>query len=238
MNLDASTGLPTDAAEQESPQAGAVPPASPDRAAAAGGTAKGGAAASSRTRAMARVALCIAIIAVSAWVTIPLGAVPVTLQIFAVAFAIVVLPPKECLAAIAGYELLGAVGLPVFSGMRGGIGVLLGPTGGYLWGYLVGAALALVVLAALRRALGVPMRDGRPVLKTSQVRQRNLVASIAASLAYVAVAYVCGWAWFMAVMHVGPLESFLATVAPFVIIDLVKVVAAALCAQAVLRAVR
>ena len=80
--------------------------------------------ASARTRSVAFVGLAIAIIAVSAWVTVPLGPIPFTLQMFAVTFAVVVLSPKEAIASIAGYLLLGAVGVPVFSGMRGGIGVL------------------------------------------------------------------------------------------------------------------
>ena len=68
------------------------------------------AATESRTRSIAFVALSIAIIAVSAWVTIPIGPVPFTLQMFAVTFAIIVLTPKQALAAIAGYLALGEEG--------------------------------------------------------------------------------------------------------------------------------
>ena len=99
------------------------------------------------TRSIAFVALTIALMGVSAWVAIPFGPVMLTLQMFALMFALLALTPRECLAAIAGYLALGAVGLPMFSGMRGGIGMLLGPTGGYLWGYVVAAAVALAVLA-------------------------------------------------------------------------------------------
>ena len=99
-------------------------------------------AAGSRTRSIAFVALTVAITAVSAWVTVPLGPVPFTLQIFAVAFMVLVLQPKEAVAAITAYLVLGAVGVPVFSGMRGGNGVLAGATGGFLWGYLLGVGLA------------------------------------------------------------------------------------------------
>ena len=84
--------------------------------------------ATQRTRSVVFVGLTIAIMAVSAWVVVPLGPIPFTLQMFAITFAIVVLSPKEAIAAITGYLLLGAVGVPVFSGMRGGIGVLAGPT--------------------------------------------------------------------------------------------------------------
>ena len=77
------------------------------------------------TRSIAFVALTIALMGVSAWVAIPFGPVMLTLQMFALMFALLALTPRECMAAIAGYLALGAVGLPMFSGMRGGIGMLL-----------------------------------------------------------------------------------------------------------------
>ena len=178
----------------------------------------------SRTRSIAFTGLTIAIMAVSAWVTVPLGPVPFTLQIFAFAFAILVLQPKECLAAVIGYLILGAVGVPVFSGMRGGIGVLAGPTGGFLWGYLLGAAAALAVLIVLRRRFGTEEpRSGA----------KGLAVDVVAALVFVAVSYVCGWVQYMAVAGVGPEAAFATTIAPFVIVDVVKTVAAALCARAV-----
>lgn len=141
--------------------------------------------ASARTRSVAFVGLTIAIMAVSAWVTVPLGPVPFTLQMFAITFAIVVLRPKEAIAAIAGYLLLGAVGVPVFSGMRGGLGVLAGPTGGFLWGYLLGVSAAVLFLHLARpgrpragpAGRGVPARlrgrsGGRPHLHGRGLRLR------------------------------------------------------------------
>ena len=158
--------------------------------------------------------------AVSAWITVPIGPVPFTLQMFAVTFAILVLAPKQAIGAIAGYLALGAIGVPVFSGMRGGIGVLLGPTGGFLWGYLIGLTLAVGVLALFRRR-GVD----------------NFAVGMLCGLLFTAVAYVCGWLQYMFVAGVGPLESLLVTVAPFVIVDIVKVAAATAVARTVIRAV-
>ena len=80
---------------------------------------KQGSMGASRTRSIAFVALTIALLGVSAWVSIPIGPVMLTLQMFAVMFAIMVLTPKQCMASIAGYLALGAIGLPMFSGMRG-----------------------------------------------------------------------------------------------------------------------
>ena len=177
------------------------------------------AATDSRTRSIAFTALSIAIIAVSAWITVPIGPVPFTLQMFAVTFAILVLAPKQAIAAIAGYLALGALGIPVFSGMRGGIGVLMGPTGGFLWGYLVGVSAAVGVLALFR---------GRGV--------DNFATGMLCGIVFTAIAYACGWFQYMLVAGVGPLESLLVTVAPFIAVDLVKIAAATAAARTVVRA--
>lgn len=189
---------------------------------------------SSRSRSLAFVGLTIAIMAVSAWVTVPLGPVPFTLQMFAVTFALAVLSPRETMASVAGYVALGAVGVPVFSGMRGGIGVLAGPTGGFLWGYLIGAAAAVMLLKAVRSRGDVGAGDGA----AAGAKKRALGAEIAAGLLFTAVSYACGWAQYMVVTGVDPLAAFLVCVAPFAVVDVVKIVAAVMCARAVRAAVR
>lgn len=113
----------------------------------------------SNARSVSFVGLTIAIMAVSAWVTVPLGPVPFTLQMFAIVFAVAVLKPREAIAAMAGYLILGAVGLPVFSGMRGGLGILAGPTGGFLWGSFFGVAVAAPLLHALRSRFGLAKKE-------------------------------------------------------------------------------
>ncbi|MDI3317693.1 MAG: biotin transporter BioY [Bacillota bacterium] len=96
----------------------------------------------------ARVGLMAALIAALAAFSIPLPFTPVpfTLQIFGVLLAGALLPPAEAVAAVALYIALGAVGLPVFAQGHAGVGVLLGPTGGYLWGDLAGVGLAAWLL--------------------------------------------------------------------------------------------
>lgn len=181
----------------------------------------------SRTRSLAFVGLTIAIMAVSAWVTIPIGPVPFTLQMFALVFAIVVLTPKECVAAVAGYLALGAVGLPVFSGMRGGVGVLAGPTGGFLWGYLFGAAAVALLLWVVRNR------------GDKQIGARaGFCVELLAGVLFTAVSYLCGWAQFMAVMGVSADAAFAVAIAPFIVVDAIKIVAAVTCARAVRAAVK
>lgn len=87
-------------------------------------------------RDMTRCAFFAAAMAVCAWTGIPLGDTVFTLQTLGVFLALGLLGGKWGTVSIVCYLLLGAVGVPVFSGFRGGVGALLGPTGGYLWGFL------------------------------------------------------------------------------------------------------
>lgn len=192
-----------------------------------------------RTRSLAFCGLTIALMAVSAWISIPLGPVPFTLQTFVMVFALVALTPGQCLAAIGGYLVIGAIGVPVFSSMRGGIGVLLGPTGGFLWGYLIGAALALALLCVLGRYGGGRSGEkGRAAGGSAKRDRAGLAVSFAAALLFIVVMYVCGWAQYMAVSGVGPGVAFAVAVAPFIVVDLVKTVVGVLTARAVKQAIR
>lgn len=158
----------------------------------------------------------IALMAVSAWVTVPLGPVPFTLQTMALAFLVLALNPRQQLVAVLCYLLIGAVGLPVFSGMRGGVGVLFGPTGGFLLGFALAAVIAYVV----RRNVGACL--GRDVA--------IVVASIACS-------YGVGWAWLTVSASMSPAAAFMAACAPFVMPDALKCAAGVVLASAVRRAI-
>ena len=93
-----------------------------------------------RTVDMVFIALCVALIAVFSQISFPIlpGGVPLTLQTLAVTFCGYFLGLKSLLA-VAVYILLGFVGVPVFAGFQGGAGVIAGPTGGFLWGFLLPA---------------------------------------------------------------------------------------------------
>lgn len=169
------------------------------------------------TRSVVLCGLMIALMVVSAWVSIPIGPVPVTLQVFVMIFALLVLTPRECLASISVYLVLGAVGLPVFSSMRGGFGVLLGPTGGFLWGFLIGAAIALLVLKLMGK-------------------RRTIVRSFLAAIIFLVVTYACGLIQFVAVTGLDPIAATMVAVAPFVVIDFVKVIGAVFMVEAIKKA--
>lgn len=208
----------------------------------------------SRTRSIAFCGLTVALMAVSAWVTVPLGPVPFTLQTFVMVFALVALSPRECIVSLVAYLSLGAVGLPVFSSMRGGIGVLMGPTGGFLWGYLAGAALALTAMWLIADRTNARMgkaasSDAKAAGETNRAQGRlarwfagasrqQVVSYMAGTAVFLAVMYLCGWFQFMQVSGTDPLAAFVVAVAPFVVIDLIKALVALVAATAVKRALR
>ena len=165
-----------------------------------------------KTRDMALCALFAALLAVCAWLVIPAGDVPFTLQTFGVFAALGLLGGKRGTIAIAVYLLLGAVGAPVFAGFKGGIGALLGVTGGYLVSYLF---MGLVV-----------------ILAEKWFGRSNLVFLIAGVIA-LAVCYAFGTAWFVVAYArtAGPISWAAALgkcVIPFVLPDLAKLALAAL----------
>jgi len=154
------------------------------------------------------IAVCAALMAVCSWISIPAPAplAPFTLQTFAVFLVLLLLGGRRGFFTVLTYVLLGAVGLPVFAQFMGGVGVLLGTTGGYIIGFLFTAALYW----ALERMIG-----GKSVLK------------IAALVLGLLVCYAFGTAWFMVVYArqagaVGLATALGWCVLPFVIPDLAK----------------
>ena len=103
-----------------------------------------------QVRKLALCAIFSALLCVSAWIAIPLGALSITAQTFALFLCLYLLGGKYATVSVWVYLALGAVGLPVFSGFQGGFGILLGPTGGYLFGF----ALAAMVYWLLTTLLG------------------------------------------------------------------------------------
>ena len=161
-----------------------------------------------RTLDMAYIALFAVLMAVCAWITVPLPKplVQFTLQTFAMFMALTTLGGRRGLYAMVVYLLLGAVGVPVFSGFRGGLGVLLDTTGGYI----IGFAAAALVYWLLTAKLG----DSLPV-------------KIAACVLGLAVCYAFGTAWFLVLYAktTGPIGVTTALswcVLPYIVPDLLK----------------
>ena len=96
---------------------------------------------------MSLCGLFAALLAICAWICVPVADTVITLQTFALFLCLRTLGGKRGFASTVVYLLLGAVGLPVFSGFRGGIGTLLGVTGGYLTGFLFTAVFYWLLTA-------------------------------------------------------------------------------------------
>ncbi|NTW28771.1 MAG: biotin transporter BioY [Coriobacteriia bacterium] len=159
-----------------------------------------------------------ALMAVTGWIAIPLGSVPVTLQVFGVVLAALLLPAGWAAASLGAYLVLGAAGVPVFASGQVGLGVVVGPTGGYLFGFVLGASLGALVRGALER------------------RTSALVADAAAALVVIVAVYAAGWAQLSLVAHLTAVQAFIGGVAPFVIPDAVKAAVAIVVARGVRRA--
>lgn len=162
------------------------------------------------TRDAAAIAICAAVIAVCSWISIP-AAVPFTMQTFGVFLAVGLLGGRKGTIAVSVYLLLGAIGLPVFSGFRGGLGHMLGVTGGYIIGFLFSA----LVMWLMERFLGRSMKV--------------LIASMAAGLL---VCYAFGTVWFMLVYtrdtgSIGVMTALGWCVFPYIIPDALKIALAA-----------
>ena len=163
-------------------------------------------------RSMAAIALMAALLCLCAWITVPF-AVPFTMQTFGVFAALLLLGGRDGTLAVGLYLLLGCVGLPVFSGFRGGLGHLIGPTGGYLIGFLF-TGLAHMLLEPLTLRC-------RPVPRIALLFAEHLLC------------YLVGTLWFVAVMggRGTPYGFFAALglcVLPYVLPDLIKIALAEL----------
>lgn len=158
---------------------------------------------------MAYVAVFTVLMIVCSWISIP-AAVPFTLQTFGIFFAVGVLGGKRGTLAVLTYLLMGAVGLPVFSGFRGGIGSMFGSTGGYIIGFLFSA----LVMWGTESLLG-----------------RKKWGKALSMLLGLLMCYTFGTIWFMFVYtnssgEIGVLTALSWCVFPYIIPDLLKIVLA------------
>jgi biotin transport system substrate-specific component len=156
------------------------------------------------------IGAAVALITVCSWISIP-TTIPFTLQTFAVMLAVLLLGGMRGTIAITVYILLGAVGVPVFSGFTGGIARLMGPTGGYIIGFL-GTAL---VMWAFEKILG-----------------KKLWVYITAIILGLVVCYTFGTVWFIKLYTADDgskatlAMALSACVIPYLIPEIIKVVLA------------
>ncbi len=152
-----------------------------------------------KTRFLALCALFTALMVLCAWISVPIGDIAVTMQTFALFMTLFLLGGRGGLWVVCCYLTLGAVGVPVFSGFRGGLGALLGPTGGYLMGFALGAVVyAILTKKGKNQIFGAVL---------------CLLTSYAAGTVWFSLVYADGASWIFALSR---------CVLPFVIPDLLK----------------
>ena len=164
-----------------------------------------------KTLDMVYIALLACLMAICSWISIP-GEVPFTLQTMGVFLAIGLLGGKRGTLAVLVYILMGVIGLPVFSGFSGGIGKLVGVTGGYIVGFLASA----LVMWAMEALLGK--------------KKWSLALSMVIGLL---VCYAFGTAWFMVLYTSSKGAITLGAVLgmcviPYIIPDVIKIAVALL----------
>ena len=166
------------------------------------------------TRSMAVTALMAAVLCIIGPLAIPIGPVPLSLALVGVFLSAYILGYKKGTLAVAIYILIGTVGLPVFSGFAGGPAKLLGPTGGYIAGY---------ILTALISGLFAE-------------RFESWYLHILGMVLGLFLCYALGTAWFMFSMKVTLAEALATCVLPFVLFDLIKIALALLLGASVKKA--
>lgn len=156
--------------------------------------------------------LMAALTAVGAYIHIPVGPVPIVLSSLFVLLSGLLLGSRWGLISMGLYLLVGAIGIPVFSGGRGGVAHFLGPTGGYLFGYVLSAWVTGLISERSHKS---------PTLQ--------IIAIIFGSLAI----YVTGVPWLKRVADMSWEKSLMVGVVPFLIGDAVKGAAALVLARSV-----
>ena len=176
------------------------------------------------------IAVSAALITICSWISIPIGAVPFTLQTMAIIAVLMTIGGTRGACAVGVYLLLGLIGVPVFSGFKGGPQAIIGPTGGFLVGFAV-ASLVWIIIEKLLKA------------KLSSPAGKRILYGVINAIVFELIMYTIGVIWFIVVYgaQTGPigLGAVLSMcVIPFIIPDIVKLIVAAIIGERAAKIVR
>ncbi len=174
------------------------------------------------TSGLTRASLMASIIAVLSFIAVPLpfSPVPITLQTLGVMLAGLVLGPQLGTIAVCLYLVAGTSGLPIFAGGAAGIGVLMGPSGGYLLGFLPGTWVIGVLSQERNRHNGSAKR--------AQIVVRNLLSC---AIGGILIIHTCGILHLARSAHLSLANAMLLGTVPFLLGDVLKAVIASTLAQ-------
>lgn len=157
-----------------------------------------------KTKKIVYSALFASLIAIMALVAIPVHPIPMNMALLAILLAGGMLGKKYGTLSVVVYILLGVAGLPVFAGFQGGLSSLMGPTGGFIVGYIVVAYIT-----------------GAVYEKTSKIKYTIPFITIS-----VILCYIMGTMWYCFVMNVDFITALSVCVLPFIAGDILKIVLA------------
>lgn len=162
-------------------------------------------------RQMTLISLFAALTAVGAFISIPIGPVPITLQTLFTLLAAMTLGSVMGASSQIIYVLLGIVGLPVFAGFKAGIGILFGPTGGFLFGFIISAYIIGKIIE----------------LK----KEKNIFYYFLAGLIGTLIIYILGVTQLSLVTDMGIKKALMVGMFPFLLGDILKIIAASFIAS-------
>ncbi len=151
------------------------------------------------------IAIMAAMMCVLAPISFPIGIIPISLGTFALCLIGAMLPWHKAFTAVGVYIIIGLVGLPVFSSYRGGIGVIIGATGGYILGYLP----AVIIMSLL----------------INRYKNKWFLYPIGMIIGVV-VCYLFGSVWYMIQSENSFIQTLSVCVIPFLLPDLLKIIVA------------
>ncbi len=172
------------------------------------------------TKDLTRISLFSAVMVICSWISIPFT-IPFTMQTFAIFLALLTLGGKKGTISIIVYIFLGVIGLPVFAGFTGGVGALMGITGGFIWGFILQGIIYILF--------------EKFIIKSNIINVASLIIGLFAC-------YFCGVVWFANIYSAtaGVNDYFYALtvcVIPYIIPDLLKLSLALIISKSLKRVV-
>ena len=160
---------------------------------------------SNKTKQMTMCAIMAALMCILGPLSVPIGPIPISLTNLVIYLTVFLLGTRATAVSYVVYLLLGAVGLPIFSGFSGGIAKLAGPTGGYLIGFIF-----MIIVCGL----------------IMEKTDRKIIPTFLGMVLATAVAYLFGTIWFVLQAKATVVYALTMCVFPFIPFDLVKIVIA------------
>ena len=156
-----------------------------------------------KTKKMIVAALMAAVMCILAPISIPVsGGIGISLGVFVILLMAYLLEFPMCIASCIVYLIMGFIGLPVFAGYQGGLGVLMGPSGGFLIGY--------ILLVSIAGSFSLIFKGKR------------ILFAVGAFVGLL-LCYLLGILWYMHIMKVGFIASVMVCVVPFIAFDIIKI---------------